>query len=157
MQYVPSSLSMGTGFTVNGGYELGFTKEFGLAPTLGYSGTFGTQRYHGLSGWLAFAIRPGNLRVALGPSYSTISGKGAGLASWFDLGENQLYGNEFIRYQGSSSAAGGRLTIGYGLVDLEPLQGVVELGASYHTDGARNYVDFGIRVGIVPWIKRFKG
>ncbi len=33
----------------------------------------------------------------------------------------------------------------------------VELGGSFHTDGSRNFIEFGIRVGIVPWIKRFKG
>lgn len=156
-QYAPSSLGMGTGFGLNAGYEFGFTKEFGLAPVLGYSGVYGSHTYHSYSGWLAFAIRPGDLRVAVGPSFSVISGKGTGVATWWELEEKVVWANEDILYKGSSSAAGGRLTVGYGLVDLEPFQGVVELGGSFRTDGARNYFDFGLSVGIVPWIKRFKG
>jgi len=48
------------------------------------------------------------------------------------------------------------VTFGYGLTDFGKMQGVVELGVNWSTDGTRHYINTGLRVGIVPLIERFK-
>ncbi|MBT3221908.1 MAG: hypothetical protein HN348_22770 [Proteobacteria bacterium] len=157
-QHEPGNLGFGGGLIVGGGGEIGFTKEFGVAISASYAGAYGTKTFHVISGWLAAAVRPGDLRLALGPTYGVITGKGTGVASWFDRGYDQRqYANDQLGYTGFSYGGGLQFTAGYGLVDLDPLQGVVELGAAFQHDGARSYFGFGLRVGIVPLIKRFKG
>lgn len=150
-----------TGFTVELGGELGLTYSepaLGLAATLGYQGGFGTDTFNVVSGWLAGVARPGNVRLALGPMYQVSLGKGSGVATWFDRGQDpNVDPNEDILYQGVGWGPGVKSSVGVGLLDLDPLQGVVELGGAWQSDGARNYFTFGLRVGLVPAVPRFEG
>ena len=41
-------------------------------------------------------------------------------------------------------------------MDFGGLQGVVELGANWSTDGTRHFINTGLRVGIMPLIERFQ-
>ncbi|MCO4745594.1 MAG: hypothetical protein KC912_12450 [Proteobacteria bacterium] len=148
----------GSGFHVAGGYEIGLTRQFGVAPTVSYRGMFGSSTFHHFTAWAAAAFRPGDLRIAVGPSYGVIQGSGTGVADWFDVGQSQTQNPaDGIRYTGISAGPGLKFSAGYGLLDLEPLQGVVELGGIIQTDGARTYMGFGLHVGIVPKIPRFEG
>lgn len=154
----PASLS-GSGFHLEGGYEVGISQTFGIAPVVGYRGMFGSgDTLHHFTGWAALTIRPGDLRVAIGPSYGVIQGSGTGVAEWFDVGQSQTQSPpDSIAYKGISAGPGLKFSTGYGLLDLDPLQGVLELGGIIQTDGARTYMGFGLHVGIVPKISRFEG
>ncbi len=147
----------GSGLSAELGGEVGFTREFGVALTLGYRGMYGSDTFHGVTGWLAAAIRPGDLRIAVGPSYGLLTGSGTGVAPWFDINQDpERYPTEELAYSGRAWMAGAVGSIGYGVMDIgDTLQGSVELGGSWHTDGARSYMGFGLRVGIVPKVPRF--
>lgn len=154
----PGSVS-GSGFGVELGYEIGPTRLVAVAASLNYSGLYSAEDvFHSGYGWFAAVLRPGDLRVAVGPTYGAIAGKGQGVPDWFDVGQDpQRYPTANINYKGGAWASGARLTASYGLLDFEPFQGVVELGGHWQTDGARSYFDFGVRVGIVPKVPRFRG
>ena len=148
----------GSGFGVELGWEIGPTRLVAAAASVSYSGMFGTDVAHNAFGGAALVLRPGNLRIAAGPTYGLISASGTGVPDWFDVGQDPArYPPSTISYSGTAWVGGARLTTSYGLLDFDPLQGVVELGGHWQTDGARSYFDVGIRVGIVPKVPRFKG
>jgi hypothetical protein len=159
-QFLGESL-FSSGMSVQGGAEVGLTyraPEAGLAAILGYTGGYGKHSVHVVNAWLAGILRPGDLRLALGPQYSFVSGSGQGLADWFDRGQDpERDPISGIEYQGFGYGGGLQGSAGYGVLDLEQFQGVVELYGSWQSDGARGYTAFGLRVGIVPSIPRFKG
>jgi hypothetical protein len=158
--FAPSQISL-SGFGLQAGAELGLTyaePALGAAVVLGYQGGFGTDTFHLLSGWVAGVMRPGNARIALGPMYQVALGRGTGVASWFDRGHDRASDpNDAILYEGASWGGGVQGALGYGLLDLEPLQGLVEIGGAWQNDGHRNYYTFGLRVGLVPFVPRFEG
>lgn len=153
----PAAVS-GSGVSADGGGEIGFTREFGVALTVGYRGLYGTDTFHSVTGWLATAIRPGDLRIALGPSYGLLSGSGTGVADWFDIKQDPaVYPVEDLAYAGRAWMGGFAGSVGYGILDVgDTMQGAIELGGAWHTDGARSYMGFGLRVGIVPKVPRFE-
>ncbi|MEQ1506495.1 MAG: hypothetical protein ABMB14_29980 [Myxococcota bacterium] len=158
-QFAPSDVNL-SGFGVQLGGEVGLTyaePALGLAMTLGYQGGFGTSTFNAVSGWLAGVVRPGDLRVAVGPMYQVSFGSGTGVASWFDRQQDPSVKREDLKYAGLAWGGGAQASIGYGLLDLEPLQGVVELGGAWQSDGVRNYFTFALRVGLVPAVPRFDG
>ena len=153
----PGSVS-GSGFGVELGWEVGPTRLVAAAASLSYSGLYSEDEFHMGYGWFAGVLRPGALRIAFGPTYGVLVGKGTGVPSWYNVGQDPArYPVDTIKYSGSAWVSGARLTASYGLLDFEPLQGVVELGGHWQTDGARSYFDVGIRVGIVPKVPRFDG
>jgi hypothetical protein len=158
----PESVS-GSGLHLEGGYEFGLTRQFGVAPVIGYRGMFsGDHTFHTLSAWAAFAIRPGDLRIAVGPAYGLVIGSGTGVADWFnpleDPDQNAYSGTlSSVGYEGIAAGPGLKFSAGYGLLDFDPLLGVVELGGMVQHDGARVYMGFGLNIGIVPKIPRFEG
>lgn len=151
----------GSGAGAELGAEVVLTgKKFAVSGTVGYAGMIATDDYaHGFRGWLAGSYRPGNARISFGPTYGVIVGKGIGLADWYEgAGQDQTaFPNERLPYLGRSLAGGVQLTAGYGFLEMGSLMGLVEVGGSWQTDGTRSYVGAGARVGVVPWIKRFKG
>lgn len=158
--FAPSGVSL-SGFGIQVGGELGLTyaePALGIAATVGYHGGFGTDTFNIVSGWFAGVARPGDARIALGPMYQVAFGKGTGVASWFDRGQDpNADPNEDLLYSGLSWGPGVQGSVGYGLLDIDPLQGVVELGGAWQSDGNRNYFTFGLRVGLVPAVPRFEG
>lgn len=158
----PESVS-GSGVHAEGGYEFGLTRQFGVAPVVGYRGMYsGDHTFHTLSAWAAFAVRPGDLRIAVGPAYGLVIGSGTGVADWFnplDEPEQNPYGGTLssVGYEGLAAGPGLKFSAGYGLLDFDPLLGVVELGGMVQHDGARLYMGFGLNIGIVPKIPRFEG
>ncbi|TNE92298.1 MAG: hypothetical protein EP330_02225 [Deltaproteobacteria bacterium] len=154
----PTSIS-GSGLHLEGGYEIGLTRQFGVAPVVGYRGMYsGGHTFHHFTAWAAFAFRPGDLRLAAGPAYGVIQGSGTGVAEWFDANHDRVANpSDSIGYQGVAAGPGLKFSAGYGLLDFDPLQGVVELGGIVQTDGARTYMGFGLHIGIVPKIPRFEG
>lgn len=159
-QFAPHDISA-TGLSFAVGGEIGLTyraPEAGLAATLGYTGGYGHDTLHGFNAWLAAVVRPGQARIAVGPSYALLTGRGTGVASWFDVGHDPARDpNESLRYQGWSWGGGAQAAVGYGLLDLGSLRGLVELHGSWHTDGARQFGAVGVRVGVVPTVPRFGG
>ena len=95
----------------------------------------------------------------MGPSYSFIGGRGTGVASWYDVGQDpQTEPVEGIRYQGLSYGGGLTGSVGMGLFDVgDSMRGFVELGGGWTTDTTRSFTGFGLRVGVVPTVPRFKG
>jgi hypothetical protein len=153
----PSGVA-GGGATVDVGAEIGFSDIFGVAPTVGYRSIFGSDNFQGFEGWLAATIRPGNLRIAVGPTYGLYLGSGTGVSPDWNIGQDQVqYPPDSVTYRGFSRCGGAQLTAGYGLFDFSKMQGIVELGGSWQTDGARSYLGGGVRIGIVPFIERYKG
>ena len=127
----------------------------GVLLVLGGCG-FGTDTLNALNVWLAGVARPGDLRLAAGPMYQVTLGSGTGVASWFDR-DHAPVTNDTIGYSGLGYGGGAQVAVGYGLLDLDKLQGLVELGGAWQTDLARSYYQVGLRVGIVPMVPRFKG
>jgi hypothetical protein len=159
-QFSPSSVFLsGLGFQVGG--EIGLTYDepaLGIAATLGWQGGFGTDTLHYVSLWAAGVARPGDLRIALGPQYGIIGGTGTGVDDTFDIGHDlQADPNDQLGWGGLTWGGGVQGSVGYGLLDFDTLQGVVELGGSWQTDFLRSYFGIGLRVGIVPTVPRFKG
>lgn len=156
----------GGGVLLGGGYEIGFSQMLGVAATASYSNvllSMGAENtnisMHQVSGWLALVARPGLARIAVGPTYGFLSARGTGVADYVygdELDTNQ-YPRETLRYRGSALLGGAQFSAGYGILDWDPLLGVVELGATWQTDGLRSYTGFGIRVGIAPKVPRFEG
>ncbi|MFT7518362.1 MAG: opacity protein-like surface antigen [Kiritimatiellia bacterium] len=175
----------GSGLGLHLGYEVGFTSMLGVAATVGYNGMIGgkttpaqgTASFNGGTAWLAATVRPGDLRIAFGPSMNMYYGQGTGVACWFELNPNAgedwdvapdgdddcgypsdpRYAPNLIPWRGLSVGPGASMSIGYGLMDVAGLQGVVQLDGSWATDGERNFINVGLRVGFVPFIERFKG
>lgn len=177
----------GSGIGVVLGYEVGFNgadQMFGLALNVGYTGMYGGKTadakrpgsFNGGSVWLAGTLRPGNLRIAAGPAWNVMYGSGQGVACWFELAPDETwdpgiddsddpcvrptdkrYEPNNIKWRGISLAPGAQLSVGYGLMEFGNFQGVVELGGAWATDGERNIINAGLRVGIVPAIERFGG
>jgi hypothetical protein len=160
-QFAPDS-TFASGVQLQIGGEIGLTyaaPEAGIAATIGYGGGYGVDTMHQFSGWLAGVVRPGELRIAAGPTWSLFSGSGTGLAQWFDVGHDaQSDPNSGIRYQGYSWGGGGAASVGLGVMDIgDTMKGFVELGGGWTSDGARSFSGFGLRVGIVPAVSRFEG
>ena len=156
-QFVPASVGA-SGFAVQVGGEVGLTYAepvAGVAAVLGYQGGYGQDTFHSMHLWVAGVLRPGEFRFALGPQYAVIGGRGTGVAEEFSRGQSQA--NENIPYGGLAWGPGLQTSVGYGLLDFDKLRGVVELGGSWHSDGARSYFGAGLRVGIVPTVPRFEG
>lgn len=156
-QFVPASVGA-SGFGVQIGGEVGLTYAepvAGLAAVVGYQGGYGQDTLHDVHVWLAGVVRPGEFRFAVGPQYAMIFGRGTGVAEAFDRGQSQP--NEQIQWGGLAWGPGVQASAGYGLLDFDKLRGVVELGGSWHSDGARSYFGAGLRVGVVPAVPRFKG
>ncbi len=149
----------GSGIAIDAGAEIGFSKTFGVAATVGYTGLYGGDILHGVSGWAAMTVRPGELRIAAGPTYGMIWGRGVGMAEWWDIGHDQAATpNSSLDFVGLGLVGGARMSVGYGVIDFsEKIQGSVELGGSWQFDGVRSYFGGGLRVGIVPKIQRYKG
>lgn len=166
-EYMPAQIGPlgGAGLSAEVGAEVVFTgKKFAASGTVAYSGAFAPPNSaHLFRGWLAGSFRPGNARLTFGPTYGVVVAQGQGVASWYDRStdrgaqDHTAYPNDRLPFGGTATMAGFQFTAGYGLLDLEPLLGMVELGGSWATDGDRSYINAGVRVGIVPHIKRFKG
>lgn len=148
----------GSGVAFEAGYELGFTREFAVAVTFDYRNLItGADQFHGYTGFLAFLLRPGKLRVGAGPVFGRWAGQGSGVADWYDVGQDpNEYPTSGITYDGQSWAAGGKLVASYGLLEFDPFDGVVELNGFFQTDGDRPFYGGGLRVGIVPQVPRFR-
>ena len=158
-QFAPDTV-FGGGGQVQIGAELGLSYReppLGLAVTVGYGGAYGANTLHQVSGWVAGVIRPDEWRFAVGPMYSVVLGNGTGVAEWFDRRQDDSRSTESITYTGFAYGGGLQASAGYGVLDLDKLRGIIELGTAWSTDGARSYLGFGVRVGIVPTVPRFKG
>ncbi len=157
-QFVPSPITA-SGFSAQVGGEIGLTyaePALGVATVVGYSGGYGTDTLHNLHVWAAAVMRPGELRVAIGPQYVVLAGSGTGITEEAAKARNVASAENF-QFGGAAWGPGLQTSIGYGLLDFDTLRGVVELGGSWHSDGARSYFGAGLRVGIVPTVPRFKG
>ncbi len=154
----PASLG-GSGFGVELGYEIGPTRLIAAAVSVSYGGLYGTEDvFHQATGWAAAVLRPGDLRIAVGPTYGFITGKGTGVVESFDIGQDTTRNPPAsTQYSGSAWMGGARLSAGYGLLDFDPFQGVVAVDGAWSTDTARSYFVFGVRTGIVPKAPRFEG
>jgi hypothetical protein len=150
-------ITAASGISVEGGGEVGFSKSFGVAATVGYRGGYGDGVFHNVNGWIAAAIRPGNLRVVVGPTYGVTFGSGRGIANEINGLDTTRFQLSSLEYKGYATSLGGRLGVGYGLIELGPLHGLIEAYGGFEHDGTRGYVNAGLRIGIVPKIERFKG
>ena len=104
------------------------------------------------------AVRPGNLRVAVGPAYGLVLGSGTGVHEDFFVGQDvNRSPTESIGYKGFAAGPGVKFSAGYGIMDFDPLLGVLEIGGTMLTDGARTYMGFGLNFGVTPKIPRFEG
>lgn len=148
----------GSGITAEVGYEIGFTRLFAIAATFEYRNLLGGEdQFHGYSGTFYGLLRPGNLRIGLGGTYGRWGGQGLGVYEVFDVGQDTAtYPLDTTKYDGESWAGGAKLSVGYGVLDLEPLNGFIELQGFWQTDGVRSYMGGGLRVGIVPQVPRFR-
>ncbi|MBN2799589.1 MAG: hypothetical protein JXX28_10615 [Deltaproteobacteria bacterium] len=166
-QAQPASISE-AGVTAVMGGEVGFTQTFAVAATVGYTGLFGGHSVHDITGTLSAAYRPGDVRVAFGPTWGFIAASGSGVYDHFYDGivegtsnepilDTTQYPRSSIGYSGYALAGGLQFSAGYGVMDFGKLQGVVEVGGSWQTDTTRSYTGVGIRVGLVPKVPRFEG
>ncbi len=159
-QFSPASVSL-FGATVAGGIELGLgyrEPAIAVAAGLGYAGGYGLDTMHAVAAWSLLVVRPGAARLAVGPQYQVIVGTGTGVASWFDRGQDPTsQPREDIRFAGRAYGLGLQAWGGFCPFDVGDLQGLVELGGSWQTDGARSYLTLGLRVGLVPRVPRFDG
>jgi hypothetical protein len=160
-QFAPDDVaSAGASLRIGGEVGLTYSRpEIGVAGALGWSAGFGDDTLHVAAVDVGAMIRPGRMRFVLGPSWAVLAGRGSGVAPWFDVGQDpETDPAGGILYQGVAWGPGLTGSAGIGLMDLgDALQGLVELGGSWHTDGARPYVDLGLRVGVVPIVPRFEG
>jgi len=159
-QLSPATVSV-FGIGLGAGVEAGFSwgePALGVAVGVDYAGGYGLDTLHAVGAWSLFVVRPGDARFAIGPQYRLLFGSGTGVAEWFDRGQDpSSQPRSDIRYAGWAFGGGLQAWAGYAPLTLEPLQGVVEIGGSWHSDGARSYLTLGLRVGIVPHIERFDG
>lgn len=156
-QFAPTAVNL-SGFSTQVGAELGLTyaePAMGVAGTVGFQGGLGTSTFLLTNVALSGVIRPGELRLALGPQFQITSGSGTGVASWFDIGQIGRE-NKDIRYRGLSWGPGVQGSVGYGVLDFGTLRGIVDLGGSWQTDGHRGFYTAGLRVGIAPAVPRFE-
>ena len=151
---------LASGIVVMAGGEIGFNREFAVLAAAGYQGVYGNDTYHQVTGWLGAAIRPGDLRIAIGPTYNFLHQTGTGIAPFLTYDDGTLVDSEHLRlaeYSGNAWGPGARLTVGYGVLRItEKYQGSVEIGAQW-MGGPRNYIGIDLRVGIVPRVPRFEG
>lgn len=150
----PATFS-GSGFAADVGFEVGLSKQSGIAvaANLQYLGTFGSDTMHGGRAGLNFVLRPGDLRIAVGPTYTIRRAAGRGVADWFQSGRDPAD----LTYRGMSGAVGADLNVAYGFLDIgDSLQLAGMAGGGFAMDGERTYIDAGLRVGIIPQIGRFK-
>lgn len=163
--FVPTQVGdlAGTGVSAEVGAEVVFTgKRYAASATIAYVVSVARpDTAHQFRGWLAVSYRPGDLRFTAGPTYGVIVVQGMGVADWYDRGDQGPQGTAIpaadLPYGGSATMAGFQFTAGYGVVDLQPLMGTIELGGAWSTDGNRSYLNAALRVGVVPRIRRFDG
>ncbi len=157
-QFAPTSVNL-SGFSTQVGAELGLTyaePALGVAATVGFQGGLGTSTFLLTNVALSGVMRPGELRVAVGPQFQLTSGSGTGVADWFDIGQIGR-DNADIGYRGVSWGPGLQGSVGYGVLDFGTLRGIVDLGGSWQTDGHRGFYTVGLRVGVAPAVPRFEG
>lgn len=149
------------GVSFEAGGEVGLSYKFGVAAVLGYRGGYGGDGLHDMNASLLAAIRPGDLRITVGPTWGIVRGIGVGVA---DHSEPDGYNaatdprtKAELKYAGWSWGGGVSAGVGYGLLDFGKMQGVVEAAGSFRYDSTRPWVGAGLRVGIVPKVPRFEG
>lgn len=136
------------------GWEIGFSTKVGMLAEVGYHGLFGlsepdladTDTGHLASskpqmhlgyGWLAAAFRLGDVRLAVGPSYSVGvlsavgTGNGSGAASVSDSTPAVLKGPTF--------GPGAELGVFYGFLNFGKFQSGLGLHGGAFSDGDRLY------------------
>ena len=150
-----------SGVSVELGGDVGLSYKLGVGAVLGYRAGFGDDDLHEITATMLAAIRPGDLRVTVGPTWGIVRGIGQGLSddskpdNWDP--ETSPIALEDFKYEGWSWGGGGQLGVGYGLLDFGKMQGVVEASGSFRYDSYRTWMGVGVRVGIVPMVPRFKG
>lgn len=152
----PASV-LGSGFQAQAGVEIGFTRHFAIAPTIAFQGNYTVLVTSSqVTGWLGLVLRPGDARFALGPTFGAVFQNGTGVAAWTDRSQDgDVRATENLTYTGFAWGPGAAFSAGYGVLDLEPLQGTIELQAQWQ-EGPRRFLGAGIRVGIVPKVPRFE-
>jgi hypothetical protein len=148
-------LAGGVGLSVGG--EVGFSRAFALAPSVGYQGNWSSaDGAHQVTGWLAAVVRQGRLRLALGPTFGMVFQRGYGVSDSLDRaldGDPRL--SEDLQYKGTAWGGGASLGVGYGMLDLDPVVGQLELVAMWQ-GGERDYLGLGLRFGIVPKVPKLR-
>ena len=147
----PSNLTL-LGLAAVGGVEVGVANRVAVAGTVGYLGGVGRATMHGVSGAVSGVLRLNNWRVALGPQAQVVFGRGTGVADWFDRGQPDPV--EDVPFAGRAWGPGVAGSVGLAVRDFDAVQGVVEVGGSWQSDGARNYAGVALRVGLVPTASR---
>lgn len=143
------------------GGEIGLTyrkPEMGVVATVGYRRMFGNSlnQITVFGGWM---VRPGDFRFTLGPTWGVVVGGGTGYADWVDEGQGSEYRDtrqKTAQYVGYGMGGGLAGSAGWALLDFGSLQGIVDLHGHWMRDNHRNYQGFGLRLGIVPKVKRFE-
>ena len=130
----------------------------GWGRILGYTGGYGTDTLHGLSAWFAGWRAPAISGIAAGPMFQTVIGSAPGWPRGSIAGtipSRIPTRRSCTRVSRGVLACKRRSATVYWT--LTRSQGVVEVGGSWQSDGARSYYGFGLRVGIVPTVPRFEG
>lgn len=176
---IQPAAASGAGLSFNAGYEVGWSSLFGTSLSLGIAtmtagqtsypdGAYqsGPADFENYNVWLAAAIRPSVLRIAIGPTYNVFAGRGSGVWQNFEpdpvgIWDAGTVGDDYrpddISWQGLSTGPGMKMSVGVGFGEFGPIRLAIEVGGSWATDGIRSFYTGGLRVGIVPLIERFEG
>jgi hypothetical protein len=146
---------LGGGVQAQVGAEVGFSRAFAVAPTLGYQGSWSaSQGAHQLTGAFAAVLRRGRVRVALGPSFGVALHRGYGVADSLSRDEDgDPRTNEQLLVRGAAWGGGVSLGLGFGVADLGALLGQTELVVQWQ-GGARDYLGLGLRFALVPAVPK---
>ncbi len=146
----------GLGGRLGVGWEVGFSTKVGLVAQVGYHSLFagadealastgedgwqveaaGSTMHLGF-GWLAGAVRLGDLRVAAGPVYAI--GRAASMGTGNFEGDTGVSSPVSELQVGTIRGAGGELGVFYGFLNTDRIQSGLGLHAGAFSDGARMY------------------
>ena len=102
-------------------------------------------------------MSPLTLKFAIAPFVEPGIDCGPGVTSPRHMVDERRSPTESIGYKGFAAGPGVKFSAGYGIMDFDPLLGVLEIGGTMLTDGARTYMGFGLNFGVTPKIPRFEG
>lgn len=146
---------MAPGAHLAAGVELGLGGIVAFAPSLSWDGAFGADvvANRGAAG-LSLVLRPGAVRVEVGPTFGVVAQSGTGVTGTLDRQQDgDPRPNEALPYRGYAFGPGAAASVGWTVGHRGPFALQVVVAGGWQ-GGERDYVAASVGLGLAPWVER---